>query len=110
VLTRKAVGAMKAKLVCGAANNQLADPGAAQVLLERGIVYVPDYVANAGGIINVAAEYLRESADEVRQRVVRIGPRVAAVLEEAARDGLAPSTVADRTAERLMQECVAEPA
>jgi leucine dehydrogenase len=104
------VAALQARLVCGAANNQLASEGMADVLLARGVTYVPDYVANAGGIINVAAEYLRESADEVRQRVVRIGPRVAAVLEEAARDGLAPSTVADRTAERLMQECVAEPA
>jgi leucine dehydrogenase len=104
------VSALQARLVCGAANNQLASEDMADVLLARGVTYVPDYVANAGGIINVAAEYLRESADEVRQRVVRIGPRVAAVLEEAARDGLAPSTVADRTAERLMQECVAEPA
>ncbi|MBO9726755.1 MAG: Glu/Leu/Phe/Val dehydrogenase [Novosphingobium sp.] len=104
------VAALQARLVCGAANNQLASEDMADVLLARGVTYVPDYVANAGGIINVAAEYLRESADEVRQRVVGIGPRVAAVLEEAARDGLAPSTVADRTAERLMQERVAEPA
>lgn len=104
------VGALRAKLVCGAANNQLAGEEIAGLLLQRGVTYVPDYVANAGGIINVAAEYLQESADEVRQRVVQIGPRVAAVLEEAARDGLAPSVVADRTAERLMQKRVAEPA
>jgi leucine dehydrogenase len=109
-LDEATVDALKAQLVCGAANNQLASEDMAARLLERGVTYVPDYVANAGGIINVAAEYLRESADEVRERVLQIGPRVAAVLDDAARQGLAPSTVADRTAERLMQERVAEPA
>ncbi|WP_313439422.1 Glu/Leu/Phe/Val dehydrogenase dimerization domain-containing protein [Novosphingobium sp.] len=110
VLDAATIATLEARLVCGAANNQLASEDMAALLLERGVTYVPDYVANAGGIINVAAEYLKESADEVRQRVVRIGPRVAAVLDEAARDGLAPSIVADRTAERLMQQQVHEPA
>lgn len=110
VLDAATIGRLEARLVCGAANNQLASEDMAALLLERGVTYVPDYVANAGGIINVAAEYLKESADEVRQRVVRIGPRVAAVLDEAAREGLAPSIVADRTAERLMQQQVHEPA
>lgn len=110
VLDAATIAALSARLVCGAANNQLASEDMAVLLLERGVTYVPDYVANAGGIINVAAEYLHESADDVRQRVVKIGPRVAAVLDEAARENLAPSVVADRTAERLMQEPVAEPA
>lgn len=102
VLDEPAVGAMKARLVCGGANNQLAAPGVAGLLRDRGITYVPDYVANAGGIVSVSAEYLGESAASVATRVAQIGPRVTAILEEAARRGLSPATVADETAERLI--------
>lgn len=101
-LDAQVVAGLKARLVCGGANNQLAVPGIDALLVERGITYAPDYVANAGGIINVSAEYLGESEDEVRGRVMKIGPRTAALLEEAARDGVSPAIVADRTAERLM--------
>lgn len=107
-LTEASIGAMKARLVCGAANNQLGDTRAATLLLDRGIVYAPDYVVNAGGIINVSAEYLGESSEDVRARVEKIGPRTAAILEEAASHNLPPSEVADRMAERLMHPTVAE--
>jgi leucine dehydrogenase len=102
VLDEPTVAAMKARLVCGGANNQLAAPEVAGLLGDRGITYVPDYVANAGGIVSVSAEYLGESAASVATRVAQIGPRVTAILEEAARRGLSPATVADETAERLI--------
>ncbi|MFC0204037.1 Glu/Leu/Phe/Val dehydrogenase family protein [Novosphingobium soli] len=96
------VAALRAGVVCGAANNQLAAPEVAGLLVERGIAYAPDYVVNAGGIINVAAEYLGESEGEVRGRVLEIGPRTREVLEAAAGAGLPPPVVADRMAEQLM--------
>lgn len=102
VLDESTVAAMKAKLVCGGANNQLATREIADMLRERGIAYVPDYVANAGGIISVSAEYLGESAASVASRVAQIGPRVSAILEEASRRDLSPATVADETAVRLI--------
>ena len=102
VLDEPTVAAMQARLVCGGANNQLATPEIADMLRDRGITYVPDYVANAGGIISVSAEYLGESAASVASRVAQIGPRVTAILEEAARRGLSPATIADETAERLI--------
>lgn len=102
ILDEPTVAAMKARLVCGGANNQLAAPEVAAMLRDRGITYVPDYVANAGGIISVSAEYLGESAASVASRVAQIGSRVAAILEEASRRGLSPATVADETAERLI--------
>ena len=102
VLDEPTVATMNAKLVCGGANNQLATPEIAAMLRARGITYVPDYVANAGGIISVSAEYLGESAASVEQRVAQIGPRVTAVLEEASRRGISPAVVADETAERLI--------
>lgn len=97
---------LRARIVCGAANNQLATPEIAEQLRTRRIVYAPDYVVNAGGIINVAAEYLAESAGEVRGRVMAIGPRTRAILDQAADEGLTTSAVADRMAEELM--CRAE--
>ncbi|MYL98204.1 NAD(P)-binding domain-containing protein [Novosphingobium sp. FGD1] len=96
------VAALRAGIVCGAANNQLAAPHLAEVLMARGIDYAPDYVVNAGGIINVAAEYLGESAEEVRGRVMQIGPRTRAILETAKAGNLPPPVVADRMAESLM--------
>ena len=93
---------MKAKLVCGAANNQLATPDVAALLLDRGIAYAPDYVVNAGGIINVSAEYLGEDERDVAVRVAGIGPRVGALLERAAREGRSPAVVADEMAEAVI--------
>lgn len=97
-ITPQLVPQLRAKLVCGGANNQLAGQQVAGMLLGRGITYVPDYVANAGGIINVSAEYLGESADEVEARVRRIGTRVEKILSEAASGGISPAVVADRMA------------
>ena len=102
VLDAASVAAMPAKLICGAANNQLASPEVAAMLLDRGITYVPDYVANAGGIINVAAEYLGESPLDVEARVMEIGPRVARILDQAKRTGQSPSSVADRLAQDVI--------
>lgn len=96
------VAGMKAKLVCGAANNQLASLEMADMLLDRGITYVPDYVANAGGIISVSAEYLKEDQANVAERVGRIGPRVAALLEQARREERSPAAIADEMAERII--------
>ncbi|WP_430388301.1 Leu/Phe/Val dehydrogenase [Blastomonas fulva] len=93
---------LKGKLICGAANNQLASPDVAAVLLERGIVYLPDYVVNAGGIINVSAEYLGEDAGHVGQRVAAIAPRVAALIERAVAEGRSPAHVADEMAEQVI--------
>lgn len=98
-LTPEQIPVIKARLICGGANNQLATAGAAQMLQDRGIIYVPDYVANAGGIISVAAEYLGESRSKVADRVAQIGPRVAKLLDHAAHCDLPPAMVADRMAE-----------
>lgn len=103
-LTRDTVAALKARLVCGAANNQLATPDIANLLHERGVTYVPDYVANAGGIISVSAEYLGEGPTEVADRVAAIAPRVAALLERAAREARSPALVADEMAEEVIAD------
>ena len=55
-LNNQTISAIKAKIICGAANNQLANEAMGDALMKRGIVYCPDYVVNGGGIINVASE------------------------------------------------------
>ena len=95
-LNPQTIPELGAPIICGAANNQLATEADGQRLVERGITYAPDYVVNAGGIINVSAEYLGEAADVVEARVHAIAPRVLRVLDIAKRDGITPQAAADR--------------
>ncbi|WP_267434206.1 Glu/Leu/Phe/Val dehydrogenase dimerization domain-containing protein [Sphingomonas sp. GM_Shp_1] len=90
VLNAKSVAELKASVVCGAANNQLVDDDMAQRLAERGVLYAPDFLVNAGGIVNVAGEYLSWRKPEVRRRVLAIGARMKTVLARAERSGLTP--------------------
>ncbi|OAN67162.1 Glu/Leu/Phe/Val family dehydrogenase [Sphingomonas sp. TDK1] len=98
VINERSVEALRAQLVCGAANNQLATPGDGERLARRGILYAPDYVVNAGGIINVAGEYLGWTSEEVTARVEATGARLAAVLDHAEAQGLPPHVAADSLA------------
>lgn len=98
VLGEQAVSRLKAKVVCGAANNQLASAADGDRLADRDILYTPDYVVNAGGIINVAAEYLGWSQADAAARVEATADRLADVLSYAQAHSLAPNAAADRLA------------
>lgn len=95
-LNSRTIPEVGAPIVCGAANNQLEMEADGQRLMERGITYAPDYVVNAGGIINVSAEYLGESQAAVEARVRAIPERLMRVLDVAKADGLTPHQAADR--------------
>jgi valine dehydrogenase (NAD+) len=101
-LTAGVVADLRARLVCGGANNQLASPDIAAVLAERGVTYVPDFIANAGGVIQVGAEALGYSADQAERRTAAIFDTTASVLAEAAASGLLPEQVAEHRAEKRM--------
>jgi len=102
VLTPAAAATIRARLVCGAANNQLADAAAGEALRARDIVFVPDYVVNAGGIVNGAFEGPDYDRARVLARLDRIYDRTLAVLREARNAGLTPQAAADRMAARLI--------
>jgi len=102
VLDKATVRRLRAKVVCGAANNQLAMPQQGPELAAQGVLYAPDYLVNAGGIINVAAEYLGWSETDARERVEAIGPRLAEVLDLAEANGTAPNQAADALARSIM--------
>ena len=98
------VDALRAAIVCGAANNQLAHEGIEKTLQDRGILYAPDYMVNAGGLIQVADELEGFSFDRAKQRAEKIFDTTAQVFALAAEDGVPPAVAADRLAERRMNE------
>ncbi len=102
-INERSIPGLKARLIAGAANNQLATERDALRLHERGILLLPDYVINAGGIIAVAREYLGGSTRQDLVREVGLIPgRVAELLELSKQTSQPPSVVADRTAQRLI--------
>lgn len=103
ILTEQSIPTIKAKVIAGGANNQLATRADGARLHDRGILYAPDYVINAGGIINVGLEYLGQGdRAEVDARVQRIPERLTEVWDESDRTGDPESEVADRIAQRLI--------
>ncbi len=96
VLDEPTIARLRTGLVCGGANNQLASPADAARLAARGILYVPDYLANAGGVIDFHQEQIDDRPDAVLAAVARIGPLTAELLAEATRSGRTPLEVADR--------------
>jgi valine dehydrogenase (NAD+) len=95
---------LSAAVVCGAANNQLADDGIAKLLVERGITYCPDYLVNAGGVMQVADELHGFSFDRAKSRAKGIFDSTLSVLAAAEAEGITPAEAADRLAERRMAE------
>ncbi len=90
---------IQAQVVAGAANNQLATAEAGRILAERGILYAPDYVINAGGIIMVQAELSGDNdAAVVTARVDAIGPRLDAIFAKAKSENVITNEVADAMA------------
>jgi valine dehydrogenase (NAD+) len=103
-LTPEVAEKLTAGIVCGGANNQLAQPEVGELLAERDVLYCPDFCVNAGGVIQVADEVQGFSFERARARTDRIFETTLAVLAEADRTGVTPVTAAERIAERRMVE------
>jgi leucine dehydrogenase len=103
ILTEQSIAALQAPIVAGGANNQLATPADGERLRQRGVLYAPDYVINAGGIINVSTEYLRDGdASVVRRRIEGIPERLERIWSESEGSGRDPAAVADAMARQLI--------
>jgi leucine dehydrogenase len=111
VLTEESVAALRCAVVCGAANNQLLDESAADALAGRGIVYAPDYVVNAGGIINIAEEWAPGgySLENARRAAARIEQTTADVIAIAKEDGITTARAADELGRRRIEAEGREP-
>lgn len=104
VLNEHSISELRANVVCGAANNQLANKADGLRLTNRGILYAPDYVVNAGGIVNVAAEYLGWGENEVVTQVGKIAPRLLEVINAADDWGISTKAAADRIAQKAIAD------
>jgi leucine dehydrogenase len=103
ILDERSIAALRVPVVAGGANNQLATPADGDRIHQRGILYAPDYVINAGGIINVATEYLGEgNEDTVRARIEGIPGRLETIWDESESTGRNPAAVADDMARKLI--------
>ena len=103
ILTEHSIGRLNTPIVAGGANNQLATPQDGERLQARGILYAPDYVINAGGIINVSTAYLGDGGpDLVRSRIEAIPGRLEQIWAESAATGHNPAAVADAMAQKLI--------
>jgi valine dehydrogenase (NAD+) len=98
------VPALRASVVAGAANNQLAHPGVEKLLDERGVLYVPDYVVNSGGVIQVADEIHGFNFERAKLRASGIFETTRQILRLADADNIPPALAADRVAERRMAD------
>jgi len=99
VLNDRTIGQIKAKIVAGGANNQLARPALhGRALMEQGILYAPDYVINGGGIIRVCGQIYDWSDDAIRAKTERIGATLTEVFSVAKAENRPTHEVADRIA------------
>lgn len=105
VLNDRTLPQLRCKVVCGAANNQLAEDRHGAELMRRGIVYAPDYVVNAGGILNISVELSAGGYDAKRaeERVRGIAKSLSSVLERAKREGIPTARAADEEAQSILR-------
>ncbi len=103
VLNSETIPRIRAKVVAGAANNQLASVEDGARLAERGILYAPDYVINAGGVISVAYEYMGNSTEaKVRSEVCCIPERLRQIFADAESSARPTNVVADELAQQIV--------
>lgn len=103
VLDAETVATVRADIVAGSANNQLLCPEHGDMLAERGILYVPDYAINSGGIIDVAAEHRGYDPRRVRSEIESIATTVSTILDRSKASSRAPHRVADRLVEEQLE-------
>jgi leucine dehydrogenase len=104
IINERTIKTLKCKIVAGAANNQLETEKDGYDLMERGIVYAPDYAINAGGLINVAAELDGYNKELVLGKVGQIYSTIATIMELSREDKVPPHVAADRMAETRLKE------
>ncbi len=104
ILTHDTSQKLSARLICGAANNQLADDSVAEQLRARGIRYLPDYVVNAGGIISVASEIHRAGKGYRAARLKDIAKRIEEILKISGETQTSTTRVANDIVTRILTE------
>ena len=103
VLNADTIPRLRCGVVAGGANNQLLEPADADRLKAAGILYAPDYVINAGGLVNLSFELVHYDPEEAMRSVSKIGQRIAGVISVAKAEGITTAAAADRIVERRLE-------
>lgn len=104
ILNDDTIPKLKVKAVCGSANNQLADVKKhGQMLKDRGIIYAPDFIANAGGVINVADELLGYNRERALEKASTIYDQIGLVFDIAKEENITTAEAADKMAEERIE-------
>lgn len=104
ILDDHSLAQLRAPIVAGAANNQLAEARHGQALLDRGVLYAPDYAINAGGIINLYHEGATRRWVDVEAHLRRIADTLTAIFERSRDEGRPTDVIADRMAEAIFRK------
>ena len=108
-LTSESVTTINAAVICGAANNQLATPAVERAIADRGIIWIPDFVASAGGVTLGSSEYRRLPIEAVPAEVEKIYDTVVEILSISRRDAVLPGTAAETVARRRIGDALRHP-
>jgi leucine dehydrogenase len=103
VLNDETIPQLKVQIVAGSANNQLLEERHGAMLRERGILYAPDYVANAGGVLNGCVELLAWTPEQALEKINAIYDTVLHIFKSAEEQGITPNEAADRLAEERLR-------
>jgi glutamate dehydrogenase/leucine dehydrogenase len=106
VVTDRTLGSFKCSAIAGAANNQLAHPSLARTLADAGILYAPDYVINAGGLINVEDELHGYDSARAHRKAEAIADTLREIFRSADAEHVTPAEAADRLAESRIKAAV----
>jgi len=109
ILNDATLSRLKAPIIAGSANNQLAEERHGIALAERGILYVPDYVINSGGLIYVALTHANEEASVIRHKVMQINPTLQRIFQKAEDANMAPFLLANLMAEQIFTSSKDQP-
>ncbi|TNC81089.1 MAG: amino acid dehydrogenase [Oleiphilus sp.] len=104
VINDWSIDRLRCKVIAGSANNQLAEHYHGKLLHEQEILYAPDYVINAGGLINVSLGMHKMPAEQIKQKTRKIGDTLSDIFDRSAQSDTPTSEVADRLAEEILNK------
>jgi len=104
VINDETIPQLKVQIVAGSANNQLLEERHGNMLRDRSILYAPDYVANAGGVMNGCTELLGWTPEQAAAKIVAIYDTLLQIFQSAEEEGITPNEAADRLAEERLKQ------
>ena len=104
IINDDTIPAINAQIIAGAANNQLAEARHADLLKEKGVLYAPDFVINAGGMIDVFYQQPNANKEAMRHHIAGIGDALTSILKRADEEALSTHAIAEQLAQEKLQQ------